>query len=109
MIRIEKYTGKKTYMFPNGAIATPEVVANRYPAVNQFAHLVETDESGEVMYALQNFAAMRSMHGISSELGEAAAIAAIEEAVNAVPEEVISAEERIAAALEFNNLMNMEG
>lgn len=44
MIKIEKYNGSKTYMFPNGELATPEKVREKFPAVTSFTHIVETDE-----------------------------------------------------------------
>ena len=106
---VEKYTGDKTYMFPNGAIATKEAVLEQFPAVLTFTHIVETDEAGEVMFACQNLAAMRTLHKIDSSLSEEEAIAKIQEIVNTEPEvdDTPSAEERIAAALEFQNLMTM--
>ena len=98
---IEKYTGEKTYMFPNGAIATPEVIEQQFPAVTAFTHIIETDEAGEVCFAVQNLSAMRGFYGIDSSLDEEQAIAAIQEIINApAPEAVPSAEERTAAALE---------
>lgn len=108
MIKIEKYGGTKTYMFPNGDLATPEQVKKNYPAVSTFTHIVETDESGEVMFALQNLAAIRSQMGVDPSLSEIEAIQKIEELRNAPqPEPGVSDTERIAAALEFNNLLNM--
>ena len=105
---IEKYTGTKTYMFPNGAIATPEVMEQNYPAIMTFTHIIETDEMGEVCFAVQNLSAMRGFYGIDSSLTEAEAIAAIQEIVNTPePEADPSAEERIAAALEYQNLASM--
>lgn len=105
---IEKYTGTKTYMFPNGAIATPEVMEQNYPAITTFTHIIETDEMGEVCFAVQNLSAMRGFYGIDSSLTEAEAIAAIQEIVNTPePEADPSAEERIAAALEYQNLASM--
>lgn len=99
---IEKYTGEKTYMFPNGALATPEVMLNQFPAVLTFAHIIETDEAGEVCFAVQNLSAMRSLYGIDASLTEAEAIAAIQEIVNTEPEVSTepTPEERTAAALE---------
>ena len=108
MIKIEKYLGAKTYMFPNGALATPEKVLAQFPACLAFAHIIETDENGEVMYAMQNLSAIRSQMGIDSALTELEAIAAIETARNTPPVEEPSTEERIAAALEYQNLMSME-
>ena len=52
---IEKYTGEKIYMFPNGALATKEAVLEQFPAALTFVHIVETDENREVMLAFENF------------------------------------------------------
>lgn len=103
---IEKYTGEKTYMFPNGALATKEAVLQQFPAALTFTHIVETDEEGQVMWAFQNLAAMKSIHGIAKETPEADAIAQLQEIINTVPEvdNTPTAEERIAAALEFQAL-----
>ena len=107
MIKIEKYTGTKTYMFPNGAIATPEVMQAKYPAVTTFTHIIETDESGQVCWAVENLSAIRSMLGIDSALSENEAIAAIEALRNTVPVPEASTEERMAAAMEAQTLLMM--
>ena len=99
---LEKYTGDKTYMFPNGGMGTPQAVKEKFPAVTAFTHVVETDESGEVMFALQNLSAMCTMHGVSQQLSENEKIAALSEILNA-PDEVessVSPEIRQAEALE---------
>ena len=103
MKKIVKYTGGKTYMYPNGALASPETVKRDYPAVEVFTHIIETDESEQVIFAIQNLSAMRNAYGIDSSLSEDDAIAAIEEIVNTPQEtdETPTAEERIAAALEY--------
>ena len=106
--KIEKYTGDKTYMFPNGAIATKEAVLKQFPAALTFVHYVETDENGEIMWAFQNLSAMRTMYEIDSSLSEDEALAKIEEIINTPPPEPEpSAEERMAAAMEFQNLMSL--
>ncbi len=108
MVKIEKYTGKKTYMYPNGALATPDDIKKDFPAVEAFTHIIETDEAGQVCFAVQNLAAVRSQLGIDSSLTEDEAIAAIEELRNApAPEPEVSTEERTAAALEYIALSNM--
>lgn len=108
MIKIEKYDGSKTYMFPNGELATPERVKKDYPAVEAFTHIVETDEAGQVMFAIQNLAAIKSQMGIDISTSEEEAIKQIEDIRNApAPDPEVSAEERIAAALEFQNVLNM--
>ena len=110
MKKIEKYTGEKTYMAPSGALLTKEAVLNSNPSALAFVHIVETDENGEVMLALQNLSVMRSNYDIDASLTEDEAIAAIQEIVN-TPEEVSTdptAEERIAAALEAQTMMAMD-
>ena len=108
MKKLEKYTGTKTYMFPNGALATPQVMLAQFPAVAHFAHIIETDEGGEVCFAVQNLSAMRGIYGIDPALTEAEAIAAIETILNTpTPEPEPDASERIAAALEYQNLLSM--
>ena len=108
MKKVEKYTGDKTYMFPNGAIATREVVLKKFPAALTFTHFVETDENSEVMWAFQNLSAMRTMYKIDSSLSEDEALAKIQEIINTPPPQPEpSAEERMAAAMEFQNLMSL--
>ena len=46
-VKIEKYDGSKTYMFPTGHLATSERVKKDYPAVEAFTHIVETDDEGQ--------------------------------------------------------------
>lgn len=106
---IEKYTGEKTYMFPNGALATKAAVLEQFPAALDFVHIVETDENGEVMWAFQNLSAMRTMHKIDRQLSESEAIAKLQEIINTEPEvdTTPSPEERIASALEFQTMMSM--
>lgn len=109
MKKVIKYDGTKTFMYPNGALATPERVLADFPAVMTFAHIIETDEAGEVCFAVQNLNAMRSIYGIEKSLTEEEAIAKIEEIINTPePEPEPTAEERIASALEYQNLMSME-
>ena len=108
MIKIEKYTGSKTYMYPNGELASPERVKKDYPAVEAFVHIVETDEAGQVMFALQNLAAVRSQMGIDASLSEEEAIAEIEALRNTpAPEPEPTATERIAANLEWQTLLSL--
>ena len=107
-MKFEKYTGAKTYMYPNGMMATVEAVTEKYPAWQHFTHIVETDEAGQVMFAFQNLSAMRTIYNIDPTLSEDEAIAAIEALRNAPePEPEPSAEERIAAALEYQNLASL--
>jgi hypothetical protein len=107
MIKLEKFNGVKIYMFPNGALATPDAIRSKFPAVDKFTHVIEVN--GDVCQAVMNLNALRQMHGIDKTLSEADAIVAIETIINApTPEPAPDTNERIAAALEFQNLMMME-
>lgn len=105
---IEKYDGTKTYMHPNGELATPEKIKQRFPASEVFTHIVETDEQGQVMFAFQNLAAVRTQMEIDPSLNEDEAIAKIEELRNAPrPEPEPTAQDRIAANLEWQSLLSL--
>lgn len=114
---IEKYTGEKTYMFPNGVLATPKVMLEQFPAILTFVHIIETDENGEVAFSVQNLSAMRGFYKIDSSLNESEAIQAIQDAINTEPidDGTISNEEltatslaSIAASLEYQNMMTLD-
>ena len=109
MKKIELYTGDKIYMFPNGDIATKERMLQQFPAVLTFDHIIETDEAGEVAFAVQNLSAMCSLYQIDTSLPVEEKIAKIEDIINTEPEEDTSssAEERIAAALEAQVMMSL--
>ena len=109
MKKVIKYTGDKTFMFPNGGLATPEVVSEQYPAVTAFTHIIETDDNCEVLFAIQNLSAMRNIYNIDVSLTEDEAIAKIEEIVNTPEPESTeaTAEERIAAALEYQVMASL--
>lgn len=108
MKKIIKYTGQAVYMFPNGALATPEAVLEQFPAILTFPHIIETDEAEQVFFAVDNLSAARSRHGINPALTETEAIDEIERIVNLPPPDPgVSVEERTAAALEFLGLMMM--
>ena len=108
MVKLVKYDPAKTYMYPNGGIATPVSIQKKFPAITMFTHVIETDLSEEILFSVENLSALRSLHEIDSKLSETAAIKAIEAIRNAPPPEPeVTPEERIAAALEFSNLLNM--
>lgn len=109
MKRIVKYDKTKTYMFPNGDIATPEIVLKKFPASAYFEHIIETDEGEEVIFAFQNLSAMKSLLEVAKETPEADSITEIQTKVNIVPVYPPSAEERTAAAMEFQNLVAVAG
>ena len=105
MIRLEKFDGTKTYMFPNGEVATPERIRADFPAVDMFAHILEIN--GDVCQGVMNLNAMRNIHTVDDGLNEGEAILAIEQEINyptVIPQEP-SPEERMASAMEFQNIL----
>lgn len=105
---LEIYDGTKTYMYPNMTLATPQIMLQNYPAILTFKHVIETDEAGEVCFAIENLSAMRSRYSIDKSLNDEEAIQAIQDILNAPESEAEpSAEERIASALEFQNMMSL--
>ena len=114
MKKLEKYTGEKTYMYPNAVLATPERVLADFPAAVAFPHVIETDDNGEVLFAIMNLSAMRSQYDIDASLTEEEAIKTLEDIIN-TPEEIVVEEdtttaalENIAAQLEFQNMMALD-
>lgn len=109
MYKLEKYTGTKTYMAPAGTLYTPERILQDFESILTFPHVIQTDENGQMCWAVMNLSAMRSQYEIDPALTEDEAIAKLEELINAPVEvdDTPSAEERIAAALEYQNMMNM--
>ena len=104
MLKLEKFDGTKTYMFPNGDIATPEKIRSQFPAVEYFPHVIEVN--GDVCQAVMNLNALRQLHAIDDMLAESEAISALETIINTPPQEPEpSPEERMAAAMEFQNLL----
>lgn len=104
---LEFYTGNKTYMYPNGELATPQRIQQDFPAVTVFKHCIETDEVGQVCFAVENFAALRSAYNIDSSLSDNDALLAIQEIINTNPEQEIADETRIADALEDLVVLNL--
>lgn len=109
--KVIKYTGEKTYLFPNGSIASPEVVKSEYPGCEIATFVAITDESEETIYSFQSLASMKQVHNIDQSLSEDEAIKAIEDKLNNPvidnSERILPAEERIAAVLEYQTMMSM--
>lgn len=106
MVKIEKYTGEKTYILGNGELGTRERILELWPAALTIAHVAETDEMGECLMAFDPLSRLRSILGVDRALTEDQAIAAIEAMRNAEPEPPApDALERLAAAIEFQNVL----
>lgn len=110
---LEIYDHKKTYLFPNMMQATPDEVAKNYSAVNipGLTCVFETDISRTMFYTVpEPIDVIKDRYNIDPSLSDKDAILAIEAILNTPQPEIEtepSAEERIAAALEFQNLLNI--
>lgn len=105
MRKVLKYDGSKEYMFPNGEIATKERVLKEYPSILAFPHLIITDADEEVLTEIVHVGQAKSIYNLDSNLSLDEIIIQIERIINTPQESTPSPEERIAAALEFQNLM----
>lgn len=107
MKKLEFYDGTKTYMYPNMKLATPEVVLADFPAILAFKHVIETDEAGQVFFAIENFEAMKSRYNIDRTLEDDEALQTIQAIINEEPEPVLDNDTRIADALEDLVVLNL--
>lgn len=108
MYKLELYTGDKIYVAPNSEIDTRDNVLRKFPAALMVKHVVLTDEGGEVSYGIQMLSALCGQHGVSQSLTDAEKIEQLEAILNAPPPEPTpSAEERIAAMLEFQTIASL--
>lgn len=105
----EIYDNTKTYFSPVGEEFTPEEVARRYAIVNSgLPVVIETDSSRVVFGGYGLLSQYKDMYNISDELTDEEAIIEIERIANLPPPEpMATAEERIAAALEFQNILSL--
>ena len=116
-IYLKLYNANDIYMSPSNEIMDEVTVLNHFPAVSHFPYIVQTDANGEIMYGFYSLSAMKSKYEIDSSLDNVEAVEAIETAMNKEIADQIAAEleaanavtpeERIAAALEFQNLSNL--
>lgn len=108
MRKVEFYDQGKTYIYPTLKLATPERIQADYPATTIIPHLVITDQEGKMLYSILPVSTVSESYDVPAGLAGDDLLAAIEEKMNApAAPEVASPEERIAAALEFQNLMNL--
>lgn len=106
MRKVLRYDNETTYMFPSGEIATPEVIRSKFPAIEYFEHIMVI--SGNVCQSIQELASMRDFYAVDDNLTNEEAIQIIQDIINAPqPEPEPTAEERIASALEYQNMMSI--
>lgn len=113
MVYLKKYSKSDVYMSPAGTVMDAAAVASQFPAASRFTHVVETDAAGQVMYGFYNLASMCSKYGVDHTLPADAAVEALSLAMQAQKDaqaeaaKVPSAEERIAAMMEYQALTTM--
>lgn len=115
-VYLKLYDANDTYMSPAGTLMDEAGVLEHFPAVAHFQHIVHTDEGGEMMYGFYSLSAMKSKYGIEGGTPEQA-VQAVENAMNVERQqqeeeaqaaaEMVTPEERIAAALEWQALASM--
>lgn len=108
-INLEIYNPEKTYLYPNMQIATPEHIQANYSAVNNFKCVITTDSEGEMFYSVEPLNAMAQRLGVDKTqyVTDEELLEAMEEILNTPPavNTEPTAEERIASALEYQNLI----
>lgn len=110
MIRLEIFNNEKTYITPDMKQLTPEMAAMKYDIINTgLTCVIETDAEGVMLYTVPepiHIAAERLDINPEDYQNDTELIAAMEEVLNdPLPEPAPSAEERIASALEFQNIL----
>ena len=105
MLKLIKFTGNENYIFPSGRPATKESITEKCPAGLMVPHVLELN--GNVVQAIQNLSVLRNLHSIDESLTDDEAIAGIEVIINTPPVVEPSPEERIAAAMEYQNLLSL--
>lgn len=115
-IYLKLYDPADTYLTPASTLYDAAGVRRDFPAVDHFPHIVQTDASGEMVYSIFALNVMKAKYGIEGGT-PAQAVRAIENAMNAEREqqeaeaqaqaEMVTPEERIAAALEFQALASL--
>ncbi|MBU5331873.1 hypothetical protein KQI61_06655 [Anaerocolumna aminovalerica] len=107
-VYLEFYNPEKTYYYPNSKIATPE---QDFPILLSGMRLViETDSEGIYFYtAPVSLNMLADRHDVDiTGLSDEEALQAIEDKMNEpYPEPEPTSEDRIAAALEYQNLLSM--
>lgn len=104
----EIYDPQKVYYSPVNEVFTPEHIAMNYAIVNSgLPCVIETDKNHIRFNAVGLLTEFLDFFNLDEDLVGAEAIQALEDKANEVIEHEPSAEERIAAAMEFQNLLSM--
>ena len=116
-VYLKLYNSNDTYISPSNEIMDAVAVSSHFPASSVAAFVVQTDAYNEIMYGFYNLSTMKSKYNIDPSLNNVEAVQAIEDAMNLEKQQqeeaeraaalIPTPEERIAAALEFQNLNNL--
>ena len=103
----ELYDNTKTYYSPIGELFTPEEVSKRYAIVNSgLPIIITTDQTHTIFGGVNTLSQFKAAYDIEDEITDEDALEKIIELANApAPEPAPSAEERIASAMEYQNLL----
>lgn len=108
---LEIYDSKKTYLYPNMTLAAPEDITNTFPAVNITKCVITTDTEGNMFYSVEPLSAMVNRLGADTSQckSDEEILTLLENIIDnpRTPEPEITAQDRIAAALEYQNLLSM--
>lgn len=108
MIKLELYTGEKDYVTSSGVLYNKKKVLEEFPSALTVPFVVETNTKGRIIFGMSALDILCETYGISDELSDGEAIKAIEEIRNTpVTETQVTAEERIAAALEYQVMASL--
>lgn len=111
------YNKTKTYMFPSGKLATPDVVAAEYSATQRFMFVIYTDQDEEVIFQLETLSQACERYSIDAALSVEEKLHYINEKLNEpkTADSTISADEiqatslaSIAASMEYQNLLTLD-
>lgn len=103
----ELYDNTKVYISPIGEMLSPEVISKNYAVVNSgLPVVVETDSSHNLFGGYGLLSQYRDMYDIDEDLSDLETLDEIARVANLPqPDPEPSAEERIAAALEFQSIL----
>jgi hypothetical protein len=108
MQKLEFYDGSKTYMAPSGTLYNKERLLQDFPSALDFAHLIHTDDGGEVCYGVYNYKSYCACNDVPYTGVIADDINALEAKLNVPPPEPEpDAQERAVANAEFESMMNL--
>lgn len=100
----EIYNSEKSYTTKDGQIYTPEEFKRDYPAVNIEKMVVEV--MGTVIISVFSFSYLKGINGVKADIPDEQALNLISQAED-IKKTESSPMERIAAALEFLEILNM--